>query len=80
MNENITPEFTVDERLAALEIWATGIVERLDKLAAGTFSHESGKTLVAALYDAGYKDATAKMLHRLDALDVRVEELEARAG
>jgi hypothetical protein len=69
-----------DEWDVSLEETVEALGKRISEVAANTFSHESGRVLVETIYDAGYRDASERMLHRLDALDVRVEELEARAG
>lgn len=61
---------TVAERLDDLD-------ERVEEIAASMVSAHSIRQIADIFFNEGFKAAQAKMLARLDALEVRVEELEA---
>jgi hypothetical protein len=71
--ENISMPATVEERLDELD-------ERLSVLAANSLGRDSAETLTELIFRRAYELANERLVHRLDALEVRVEELEARAG
>lgn len=52
------------------------MAERLDALAANSFGRDSADNLVRSLWESAHKMANDRLVHRLDALEVRLEEIE----
>jgi hypothetical protein len=68
--ESGSAPMTDGERLDEME-------KRLDALAAGSLGRDGAETLTELIFKRAYELANEKLVHRLDALEVRVEELES---
>ena len=66
----------VDDKPATVGNRLDDLEERLDGVAANSLGREGAEGLTELIFRRAYEQANEKLVHRLDALEVRVEEME----
>jgi hypothetical protein len=74
--ENMSMPVTAEDRLEDLADDVDMLSARVEALAANSFGRDAGESLVELIYKRAYEQAHDQVVGRVDALEVRIEEIE----